>query len=882
MKIEYLKLINYASIYTAMGVKEIEIDFSKCKNSVILFVGSNGSGKTSLLSALHPFAYYGNMDVRNNTSIILDGENGYKEIIINHNDTVYRISHYYKNSKKGIILKSFIAKNDEELNPNGNVTSFNEIVKLELSLEQDFLKLLRLGSNVTNLIDMKASERKNFTSIILSDIDIYNDFFDKINTDNRILKNMIKVVSDKMTKLNIKNEDIVFSDISDMETKINTLNTTKDNLLSQIGEINGKLSSIIPNGIDNLNNELLSLDNTLNDIDKNILLKTKKSVKIMKGIVISGSIEEEINRISDNIKQNETKININREILLLHRTKLNDLYNKKDELDNILKVSVSDSTYKNMIELVSSMTEKDIRLNKKFNNFKPIYTKDNLITILEILHQISRVSTEIQGFNNDAIKKVIELIKNGKSVSNYISERNHYIDSEILKITSDIKSRINNKSSTILFKPTNCVEKNCPYLVLYDAIFGNNDDSTMSDLKRLNNEKEVLENMESVFNNIEYIFMILKTNQNIIERCNIEYFRISNILSNINNGTPIFDEDTITDMISYIEEYDDYIKNKEKLKSLQVEIALMKSQNSSIDDKKKELSTIELEISSVSNEILKIEKDINYYNDKLDKYKCIYEDMIEYCNIEKDLTELRKNHDEIILKLDEKKKIIEDSKGLCANLKTLTDRLNTIKWEIDKSNDYLFEQKVKLRDYKLLENEMKLLNKKYEHISLIRESLSSNKGIPLLYMQLYLKNTKIFVNDLLKLVYSDNFEIDEFDINETEFNIPYIKNNIRISDVAYASQGEKSFLSLALSFALINQSIKDYNILLLDEIDSTLDIRNRTMFLNILEKQMDSINAEQVFLITHNNMFENYPIDLILTSKNVNINYTNANIIYSV
>ena len=167
LKILYLKLKNFASIYTAMGLKELEIDFTQSKNNVILFVGDNGSGKTSILSSLHPFPYYGSMDPRNGTSIIREDKDGYKEIHIKYDDDIYKIQHHYKNSKRGISLKSFIQKNNEELNPNGNVTSFNEIIKNELSLELDFLRLLRLGSNVTNLIDMKASERKSFTSDLL-------------------------------------------------------------------------------------------------------------------------------------------------------------------------------------------------------------------------------------------------------------------------------------------------------------------------------------------------------------------------------------------------------------------------------------------------------------------------------------------------------------------------------------------------------------------------------------------------------------------------------------------------------------------------------------------------------------------------------------------
>jgi DNA repair exonuclease SbcCD ATPase subunit len=137
----------------------------------------------------------------------------------------------------------------------------------------------------------------------------------------------------------------------------------------------------------------------------------------------------------------------------------------------------------------------------------------------------------------------------------------------------------------------------------------------------------------------------------------------------------------------------------------------------------------------------------------------------------------------------------------------------------------------------------------------------------------------MFVNNILETVYN-NFSIDGFEISETEFNIPYTKNGVKISDVSYASQGERSFLSLALSFALIHKSIKDYNVMLLDEIDATLDTRNRATFINILTQMIELIDSEQVFMITHNNMFDSYPVDIIMTSD-VNLDsYKNANVIF--
>ena len=35
---------------------EIELDFSKTKKKVILLLGSNGSGKSTIISSLHPFS----------------------------------------------------------------------------------------------------------------------------------------------------------------------------------------------------------------------------------------------------------------------------------------------------------------------------------------------------------------------------------------------------------------------------------------------------------------------------------------------------------------------------------------------------------------------------------------------------------------------------------------------------------------------------------------------------------------------------------------------------------------------------------------------------------------------------------------------------------
>lgn len=99
-------------------------------------------------------------------------------------------------------------------------------------------------------------------------------------------------------------------------------------------------------------------------------------------------------------------------------------------------------------------------------------------------------------------------------------------------------------------------------------------------------------------------------------------------------------------------------------------------------------------------------------------------------------------------------------------------------------------------------------------------------------------------------------------------------------DVKYVSQGELSFISIALSFALSSIVLSKYNIMLLDEIDGPLDSDNREKFIKILEKQIEKIDSEQNFLITHNSMFSSYPVDIIdLSFKNDTSSYPMANFI---
>jgi len=388
--------------------------------------------------------------------------------------------------------------------------------------------------------------------------------------------------------------------------------------------------------------------------------------------------------------------------------------------------------------------------------------------------------------------------------------------------------------------------------------------------------------LSNINRNFEYILILLKSNKELIDKTNITYFSLENIINSIDSRSDVYNENILTEYISDIEEYEDYKKLEVKIKELDYEMRSMNVNKSNIDKLNSELNSIDNKISEIELLDATISKTIINITDRIEDFEQLKDNAELYANIEVQVCDYKINISNNEKEIDYRHKTLASLSNLLSEKGSIENTIKNIDWNIDNLEKDIFNKRFALKEFDNLSKERNILTDKFDEILLIREALSSNKGIPLLFIQLYLKNSKMYVNQLLEMVYGDNFEIDDFEINATEFNIPYIKNGIRINDVVYASQGERSFLSLALSFALITQSIKDYNVLLLDEIDSTLDTHNRSMFLNILEKQMEVIDSEQIFLITHNNMFDNYPVDIILTSDISLDNYKNSNIIYSV
>ena len=867
MKILNITLENFTAIKNALDTNKIFIDFSTTENKICILIGPNGSGKTSILSMLHPFADVGNLDVRSSTNLILTDKDGFKEITIQKDDDTYIINHFYTHHKdKNHSVKSYIKKNGVELNVNGNVSSFKEYVKEELSLDSDYLKLIRLGSNVTSLIDLTPTERKNFMGKIMDDIGIFLEYYKSVNNKLRQLEEMISHSIDKEKKLGISDKDEYKKEIKDLEKEIDNLNIDYMDYNNKLAIYNNNI-----NNIDDLDNLRDNLRDTTKIYNKMINIINKKDLIENNDV---NYYKDKINEVNNKI--NSLKNTYNSNIILIQNSlsHLDNLNNQLNEYKIQLSKEInSDKEIDNIKINLNAMRKRLREYEDILGDYKPTISKEDLERFIVFLKNTQLILNRTYEFGKRPISKVLSLMKDNKNVVNYINSHIIDIDEKSNNETSLFINMISEKFN--IGKDDinlNCDVSDCKarklLLEIQNIIKNHNIDEK-------NKDESFYRDMSFVYSNINTIIPNFSNYKDIIDLLPEDIkkdFKTINIFSNIEKLTYIYNEKKINDLLSLVTEYDNYIT---LLSDYSKEESILKKfgsiSNSSylsklINDTEEFITDENKKIINWRNNNLTISEDLKTLNNDLDVYIDI-KDTIERFDEIKSLYNKYNNDYNIYMENKEKRDEI-------------SIEINKLKYIIDTKNNLLQNKIINLEQYKVIRKDISNMNKIYDDMIFVKNALSSKQGMPLYFISNYLKNTEEITNELLDIAYDGKIYIDSFDITPTEFSIPFFNRGKRLSDVKYASQGELSFLSLAIAFALSRQVLTNYNIMLLDEIDGPLDIYNREKFIKVLENQIDRIDAEQSFLITHNSMFSSYNVDIIdLSFKNDKEQYPLANFI---
>ena len=226
MRYIYACFKGYIGFYNGMGLEKLEIDFTKCKNNIILISGKNGSGKSTLLDSLNPFP--------DASSCFIPNQDAEKILTLFHEGDTYNIRIVSPCDSKGgrKQSKAFITKNGLELNENGNITSYKDIIFSEFELDSNYSSLTKLSSNDRGLGDKTPAERKKFASNIINNLETYNNIYKTLNKKSLIFKSHINTLHTKIQ--NIGNKE-------NLQLTLDSLKKKNDSISSQIMSLNNKI-----------------------------------------------------------------------------------------------------------------------------------------------------------------------------------------------------------------------------------------------------------------------------------------------------------------------------------------------------------------------------------------------------------------------------------------------------------------------------------------------------------------------------------------------------------------------------------------------------------------------------------------------------------------
>ncbi|BDH16400.1 MAG: double-stranded DNA repair protein Rad50 [Bacteriophage sp.] len=900
-----LKLENFIGIYTGLGQTSIEIDFSKTDKRNILLLGSNGSGKSTILSTLHPFS--GTFDER--TDIILSGKKGRKEIDILQNGILYKIVHHYESGKnKSTIEKVTTGGKSVELNPAATTRSFVTIVEEELGLNENFFKLIKIGSQAMNFIDLKSSQRKefigDFTPNIEEYLNIYKVINDKLNSSNKEIKFLSNEI-DKIEPLSTltKNIKILKSTESSLQKDINKLQIKIDKSTEKIESFDVEDNKRY---IDNINNlDIIKKQLNESTVLVNSFDPTSLPTSIKKNETKLASLELELNNLKISKAKFDQEYSSNNNSLTKIEKQISNYDNPNgiDESGLLSELEEHKKTYQDLLikfgkrfklEDIEDITDKlktyDIDTQKdliqELNNFSNFifpnimdeYNLSELHTVY--LENYTDVYDNFESFLKDTLNQL------EGNIDSLNLEIKNTLKEYPLEISNDVKNFFIERKECL------CNNTSCSICTLAKEIISPNKSNISKGEKLLNDLKKSLmeteEDLESVKNALLFIDKVTKnvkissgTQQVLMEVLSLPNPESSEFLDILINTSTIDElgfetvNTRLQEKIVWLEKTNRLINviNNYKKEISELELSITKYNESSktiklLNENKKE---------PVKNEIIILERSINNITSDILDLKNTIKNLYQLSDKYQEHKSLKEKFEIIMREIRDYKDQAEELEELSNLIIECKNSLTTLEQQLDNIQTQLSEVRLEESRLKDFTNRKELLEKDRGTLLLLKEALDVKTGIPLVLVGEYLNTIRNSCNNLLNIAYKGKFYID-FEISDRDFSISVFKNGTKTAnDIKECSQGEISLVKTSLSLGIIAQAIKSvdkqFNIVYLDEIDAEFDSTNRLLFLDILEEQLNALNSNQCFIITHNDCFFNNEAALVLLNgANVDIN----------
>lgn len=902
-----IKLVNFVGVYLGIGVKELEIDRSKSNNNIILLLGDNGSGKTSLLSEMTPFPleHFG----PRNKSRILKDENGKQLLGIKELDylvdgvVLYKIKIVYDpvKSTKCFIVKHIDGK-EIDLNPNGNVESYLEVIEHELHIKKNYTNVGYLcgSGNSKNFISMSPTERNSYISEWMPEI---AEFLDAFKLSSKVLSKFKKDIDNY-------NKQIGNMSSINYELELNFMNTNIENINKQLKEIESKIvqlntyqDQIQPNV-----KEMKYISDCITDFKKYTENHKKKydilqeKYKSLSEIDLDCNIEEKTHELENNLKTLHDKLTHVEETIAILTSEISSnisLLNNDEKLNDMDLNNIHETIFRNeelLKSIDSSIEEYEEKYpNENLNEYNVNYNKyteflqkldaqflylNNLIS-LDSIKDMSGLEESISN-KEKRLQTVIEMytktFENLTFINNEIYKYEHgNLDTEILMKRPDF---CKNHSCGI-------VEELMKYLNPKDNLKELYERSRTSteEVNKLKEERESIERSlieyKKGFTYYKEIINYLYNNNELVSSMPeilIEFFTKEPVMIYIKMNE-------IKMVMNDLYEYSTVIRKKEELlKSINDlnQLKTLVTNNEKIQAKLNDLNT-------------KYEDSMRNKNNLMDYIEDLMKKLDTYRNSQEIFRQRDKEFDEYNKVSENLKKwknvlhiwnrstyIYNSNKNYIDN--TLLPKKTELENELlnlNKKRDEMTTFFISKRQIEKMRNE---IQEKFNRVNILNKIWSPKVGYPSWKIEKFLNDLTIKTNEDMNSMWGSDLKIKEFKLDATDFSIVMEKDGVEIKDASLCSQGERETINAAISFSIIESNIENngYDVLRLDEVDGPLDEKRRMGFIDMIQKRVDEMNCNSCFIITHNGEFEDIPCDVILLkgSKVPEMKLKNKNILF--
>lgn len=919
MKITRLKLTNWRGIYDGTRLHELELNFTTDKRFII-FLGGNGSGKSTIMSALTPYA----TTFDNRKNLIIDGKVGGKEIDYLMNDgTKYFIKHHYEPRKNKSFIKRVTPEGEEsELNPNGGVQTFIKIIEDIFGINEDIFKINAVGSQSESIIDLNSTKRKEYISNFTPSIEPYLAAYEVVNGKLNALNKEVKFLSDELNKLETKENLERSKKIAERTLEL------MDKDIKRLME-EAALHKVKSEGAEDILKEIETLEKRFYQIrlDANVISDIRASSKLINRLLEEGlpndldelSYAKAINTSKDiltsysegvgkeRLEESEKAMREKEAILLQEQTKYDmkrqGLLSTESELSRLEKDGM---TLKRMDEIranLEKLASDHETISKSLTSF-PYWNEDEGTLVVDKNELIEASDTlkdymfALETWNNRHPGVILYLLKEGYSLDGILKKYEESVLLNEAKLDHAERSQSMENALRVAkpylekFHPCTKVDCDCEYHKAFDSLdddITEGDDEVITASQELKGARKNLENVESGVSAMKDLLPIFKHAEEALKVFTVGFdFKVPTALKEFaEEGTMCFNElrntlDGYISMLTSIRECENIELTYDKLE---------------VDLKRLENATSE--ITRLGSTYKKQKSECEAMKELLDsKYKVEYAEANALyekhkralTNISNALTSLNKvlatvvEHDDLSTSIRALRDDNENKLQSATLLKKTEEELVSLRKEREEASNNLDGVKLQMLRRKEFEDRLASTEEQKVLLTLVKDATAVKSGIPLYMVGNYLESVKHYTNKLLDIAFNGRFAID-FVITDKDLLIPVYKDfSVSSDDITLCSQGEVSLVKTTLSLGLISRAIETtsnrYNIVSLDEIDAELDARNRTHFLDILNTQLDHLKCEQAFIITHNDSFTASEAGLVLL-RNANIDVHDENVMFN-